>query len=181
MTIFQNTKGLSLHEPLFSKEGDFLFLTLKANDRLCIATTIERLIDKLDAMDTDCDLEDGADDEPSLCGTIAPNGEVDLEADDCDEEWSGDEQEPLLGWTESHGMGVVRGQTTDDREGDDERDDDGDQAEHFLGWSERCSQGADNPALLMSGMDPDESGPCGYGFTGSGAVMAKQLLTGRVA
>lgn len=279
MTIFQNIEGLSLHEPLFSKEGDFLFLTLKDNDRIAIATTIERLIDKLDAMDTDCDLEDTGDDEPSLCEKIAPQGEVDLEADHCDDEpWLGsheiqferidyhyahstltpsaaplgsqaswasggdddreyederedgcddektlgwseedtargvagfasDDQEPSLGWTdhadqthvgqhdprvwwvedgepefgwcENAGMGIAAGEPCDDREGEDERDDDGDFAEHFLGWGERCSQGADNPALLMSGMDPDEGHDCSFGFAGVGIIEAKRMLAAR--
>lgn len=52
--------------PTLQMDGGTIFLTLKQNDRLSLATTIERLIDMLDAMSPDCDLEDGGDDEPSL-------------------------------------------------------------------------------------------------------------------
>ncbi|OWK20649.1 hypothetical protein AJ88_27745 [Mesorhizobium amorphae CCBAU 01583] len=71
------------------------------------------LITALDLMEADCDLEDTADDEPSLGWTerggngsasySAPNfpagDTLDLEQDNCDDEDGGDEHEPSLGWS----------------------------------------------------------------------------------
>jgi hypothetical protein len=58
--------------PALAAAGGVFFVTL-TRDRLCIASTIERLIDMLDAMDGDenlevdnADYEDGSDDEPML-------------------------------------------------------------------------------------------------------------------
>ncbi len=76
-----------------------------ANDQNLLRSTIEneieRLIRLLDLIDGDCDLEDGADAEPSIDSTPRIFGhcvEHDLELDICDDEWSGDEHEPTLGW-----------------------------------------------------------------------------------
>ncbi|RUV00543.1 hypothetical protein EOA79_20280 [Mesorhizobium sp. M1A.F.Ca.IN.020.03.2.1] len=59
--------------------------------RRAIEDEIERLISLLDLMEADCDLEDGADDEPSLgwCTGYGPGDTLDLEADDCDDEDDG--------------------------------------------------------------------------------------------
>ncbi|BCG72670.1 hypothetical protein MesoLj113a_38280 [Mesorhizobium sp. 113-1-2] len=79
-------------------------LLVDCKSRRSIADSIERLIDMLDAMSPDPDLEDGADDEPSLGWThrggqsilaaTAPNGSpcdtIDLELDNCDDEDGGD-------------------------------------------------------------------------------------------
>ncbi|RWI42128.1 MAG: hypothetical protein EOQ93_31820 [Mesorhizobium sp.] len=66
--------------------------------RRAIEEEIERLISLLDLMEADCDLEDGADDEPSLgwCTGYGPGDTLDLEADDCDDEDDGT-AEPSLG------------------------------------------------------------------------------------
>lgn len=76
-----------------------------ANDqnllRSAIENEIERLIRLLDLLDGDCDLEDGADAEPSIESTpriFGDRAEHDLELDSSDDEWSGDEHEPTLGW-----------------------------------------------------------------------------------
>jgi hypothetical protein len=76
--------------------GGVFFLTLMPTDRMSIATTIERLIDMLDAVDGDPDLEETGDDEPSLGVGVSMRDtariEYDLEADHAD-------SEPSLGWT----------------------------------------------------------------------------------
>jgi len=72
--------------------------------RDAIEAEIERLIELLDAVDGDCDLEDGGDDEPSL-GSTPLRGEYDLELDTSDDEPSGDE-EPELGWSNPLGLRV---------------------------------------------------------------------------
>lgn len=102
----RKTPQAELALPTVLNMGEVFFVTLDRRDRVSIATTIELLISALDALDGDCDLEDGRDDEPSLCGMIEPHGEVDLEADSCDDEWSGDENEGFLGWSERCGQGA---------------------------------------------------------------------------
>jgi|GEM_PF-1777072 len=61
------------------------------------------LITALDLMEADCDLEDTADDEPSIGWTDrdpqAGGLNDDCEMDDADREDSGDEHEPSLGWS----------------------------------------------------------------------------------
>ena len=52
--------------PTISRMDGTLFFHVQENSRIGIATTIERLIDLLDACDADCDLEDTGDDEPAL-------------------------------------------------------------------------------------------------------------------
>lgn len=99
MTIFQNHERLALHEPLFSKAGDFLFLTVKENDRIAIATTIERLIDTLDAMEPDCDLE------PSIGGFLGGGTAHEEREADYTGSWGRDgiaDDEPCLGAPERH-------------------------------------------------------------------------------
>ncbi|MFK4770141.1 hypothetical protein [Rhizobium sp. ZW T2_16] len=66
---------------------------------------LERWIDEaialLDLLDGDSDLEDGADAEPSIGSApriFENDAEYELELDSCDDEWSGDEHEPTLGW-----------------------------------------------------------------------------------
>lgn len=124
----------------------FLFLTVNHRNRISIATTIERLIDMLDALDMDPDLEDGGDDEPWLGW---PNAGLQANADHVndDRELDNADDEPWLGVTEQHPHSrvtlhfertVIAGAVlyrdangsqelwgegdSDDREGDDERE-----------------------------------------------------------
>ena len=65
-------------------------LTLSTTElRLFVKAEIERLLAVLDALDPDPDLE------PSL--GYSPTGSDDREGDGCDDEISGDENEPSLG------------------------------------------------------------------------------------
>jgi hypothetical protein len=56
----------NLPPPLLAEAHGVFFLTLNPNDRASIATTVERLINMLDAMDGDENLESTADEEPWL-------------------------------------------------------------------------------------------------------------------
>lgn len=103
--------------PDISRTEGFLFFTINEHDRVSIATSIERLIDLLDAMDAehgfDADLEDNGDDEPSLGWFEAHGGrghiataayaaaEIDAELDTVDCEDGGD-REPNLASPECH-------------------------------------------------------------------------------
>ncbi|MBW9053436.1 hypothetical protein [Rhizobium mesosinicum] len=76
--------------------------------RAALEALIEELIALLDAADGDPDLEDNADDEPSLGSTAKCIGDdclEDLELDDCDDEEGGDE-EPSMGWSNPEGLRV---------------------------------------------------------------------------
>lgn len=116
--------GLSPHDdprasvtpmPDVSRLQGYLFFTVNERSRVSIATSIERLIDMLDAMDVNPDDEDGGDDEPYLGWFEAHCGRghiqssefsgradtVDLELDDSDLEDGGD-LEPNLTSPECH-------------------------------------------------------------------------------
>lgn len=96
-------KGEAYAERALAEAGGVFFLTLDRSDRVSIATTIERLIDMLDAMEQDPDLEAGGDDEPSLgwCGHSERQYGVrdGRELDTSDDEDGGD-LEPTLGTNE---------------------------------------------------------------------------------
>ena len=91
----------------------------------------------------------------------------DREDDDCDEEWSGDENEPLLGWTTAgaHGDSGI----DPDRELDDA------DKEPFCGWTESIHQGIAN-----SSSSGREEWSYHYGFDGSGVCVAADLLMDKV-
>lgn len=79
--------------------------------------------------------------------------------------------EPELGWV-THGGGVRPGETTDDREGDDESEGDNADAEPFLGWSEAQSENGAAPS-------GDEFPPVGCSslqFLGEGYQKARKAL-----
>lgn len=118
-SLYQN------HLPQIDRLQGRIFLTVSEHSRVGIATSIERLIDLLDALDLkhggDVDLEVTGDDEPSLgwaasgqLGAVTPPiWGVDLEADDADGEDSADswfdedfeetgDNEPCLGAPERH-------------------------------------------------------------------------------
>ncbi|SDA40432.1 hypothetical protein [Mesorhizobium qingshengii] len=102
-------------QPEIGRFDGALYLIMADNDRRAIATSIERLIDMLDAMSPDPDLEDGADDEPSLgwgyrggqsfpsgiAPNLPPGDSYDLELDNSDDEDAGD-SEPTMGAIERH-------------------------------------------------------------------------------
>lgn len=80
-------------------------MAMAPDKRQMIETMIESLIALLDAADGDCDLEDNGDHEPWIDSTpmYGASGPVyDLEFDDADIEFNGDEHEPVLGWQNPH-------------------------------------------------------------------------------
>ena len=103
--------------PLIEAQGVF-FLTITKGDRTSIATSIERLIAMLDAMDGDENLE------PSLGGY---SGDVEDREYQCDDEGVEDDAEE----ENEHGGDIL----------DEPHDDEG-EAEPFLGWHETSGQGA---------------------------------------
>lgn len=132
-------------------------LLVDCHSRRSISDSIERLIDMLDAMSPDPNLEDTADDEPSLgwglrggqsflSGTAPnlPRGDTfDLELDNCDDEDSdpaecSDPLEPSLCGT------AIYNPTTGGMENDLEGDGDGHcmraDDEYELGWTEHIDQ-----------------------------------------
>jgi len=97
--------------PTINIDGGTVFLTCKEGHRLSISTTIERLIDMLDAMEPDPDLEPylGSGDDREGCGGA----------------WGGDEDhEPSLGWSASGHPGQNANFASDwgDLEADDSDD-----------------------------------------------------------
>lgn len=147
MALFSEAPRQEANLPVATIQGTIV-LTLNAKDRVGLATTIDRLIDMLDALEGDCDLEATADDEPSLGWTAAGKGayvsthklDLDLELDDADTEHS-------LGWglgTQAH-LHVGDEREDENEHGGDVCDvphDDLDEgnAEPFMGWGERCGQ-----------------------------------------
>lgn len=149
--------------PTLEIDGGTIFLTMKENDRLSIATTVERLIDMLDAMEPDFDLEETGDDEPSIGwansqqgmgGGSGAYGPLDDEREDaCEDEGAQCEDEGACIQSQPH-------DALD--EGNDEP---------FLGWSERQSE--------VGGVFVGEEFPPADGraqFDGDGAVAARQVL-----
>ncbi|MCH4560329.1 hypothetical protein [Mesorhizobium jarvisii] len=137
-------------------------LLVPLTDRKAIAASIEQLIDMLDAMSPDPDLEDGADNEPSL------------------------------GWTDRGPQATSnvfldgRGSAYDDREEENEHggdildqphDDNGD-SEPWLGWGDPMAQN-DVGVESVAGLE-DTPDCCGVGkFNGDGADEARRMLRGR--
>lgn len=100
-------------------------IIVNPRDRLVLATTIEALINMLDALDPDPDLEDThdcendtADLEPELGWTNAIDQ---LRARRVQAAWFAEDGEPELGWT-GDGVGCRPNEPRSDREGDDERE-----------------------------------------------------------
>lgn len=117
--------------PVIEKQGGFIFLTMRENDRPSIGTTIERLINMLDDLDQDPDLEPSLgvpERHPGLgwggteaiedawrLSANADDREAEDECEDvCEDEGAqqdleGDnaDDEPDLGWCENYGMGVT--------------------------------------------------------------------------
>lgn len=164
-----------------------------AHLRVDLEARIEEMIALLDTIDGDPDLEDGADDEPSLGGQAKfINGqlEYDLEGDAADEEpslgWTDnvdqavapivhnfggvEDGEPTLGWC-GHGRGCVNGESVDDREEENEHRDDSD-CELSLGWSEHQSL----HGCIASGDEFPRNGDGPMLFDGSGNEVASDLI-----
>ncbi len=78
-------KGESHVEAALAEAGGVFFLTLDRNDRLSIATTIERLLALLDEMDGDPDLEDFSDAEPEETDQNGDEGDYGMCEDDATE------------------------------------------------------------------------------------------------
>ncbi|WP_137113329.1 hypothetical protein [Mesorhizobium sp. GR13] len=183
------------------------FLAVTPSMRKKLVATCEALIALLDEIDGDENVEGTADEEPLLGwpdGGQKPNAEMscdgDREADDCDIE-PGSDEERELGWQDEgsqaslqgslydgepdlgfcgHGTGWREGETTDDREQENEHRDDSDY-EHTLGWPETYGQGlrvgidispSDYEADLQDG---DYHGGSAQ-FDGSGEHIAKKQI-----
>jgi hypothetical protein len=90
-----------IHTPAAPSIGPAPLVRLTELRRTALEALIEELIALLDLADGNPDLEDNADDEPSLGNAARCSGNEcveDLELDDCDDEDGGDE-EPTMGWT----------------------------------------------------------------------------------
>lgn len=156
-------------------------LSLNPKDRVELATTIERLINLLDAIDGDCDLEASADDEPSLGWTTSGSGmsvstyklDLDLERDDSD-------KEDTLGWGQGSQAFLHVDQYDEAEEenehGGDVQDEPHDRLdegndEPFLGRLETIHQG---PGTYSYGAD--DLRPHALAFDGSGYINARNAL-----
>jgi phage repressor protein C with HTH and peptisase S24 domain len=145
--------------PTLDVNDGTIFVTCKEGHRLSLSTTIERLIDMLDALDPDADVEDNGDLEPSLSWpergpqTLRFTDTEDQELDDADCEPSLGSINPRLGSIESPWgrSGILTRDYScsqvawasggrDDRE--EECEDEGAQVEdgHSLGWQNEGSQ-----------------------------------------
>lgn len=151
------------HAPQIERSQGRIFLTVSETSRVGIATSIERLIDYLDALDLemsgDVELEDTGDDEPSLGWTA--NGQLgenavyanrfgDLE-EECEDEGAQDDREPTMGWQNHGSQAFLHATYNDECEEENEHGgniqdvphdavDEGND-EPFFGWSETCGQG----------------------------------------
>ncbi|RWC10332.1 MAG: hypothetical protein EOS52_25245 [Mesorhizobium sp.] len=136
--------GRATSEATETRNDDTLTLLIDRTSRRSLAGSIEALIDMLDDLSPDCDLEDCADDEPSLGWTARGPGASsnlfldgrgsaydDREADDSDYEPNGDEKDSS--WAVGGGKGA---HWCEDAE-------DGGDHEHNLGWREAGSLSGD--------------------------------------
>lgn len=174
---------------LLGHVNGFVFLAVKDNDRIGLATTIERLINMLDEMDTDPDLELSGDEHDF---SIAVNGAHSRYQNE-DDEQCGD-LEPSMGsqvicdqtawasgsseWDECEEENEHGGNITDEPH---DMSDEGDY-EPFLGWTEKSSQhgvGATEPFTSNIDMS-DENFHAGNGaacrFLGDGYSVGKRML-----
>lgn len=76
-------------------------MAITPDKRQMIEGMIESLIALLDASDGDCDLEDTGDFEPWI-DSPPDRCQYDLEFDEADIEFNGDEHEAFLGWQNPH-------------------------------------------------------------------------------
>lgn len=157
-------KGEAYAAAALAEAGGVFFLTIDRRDRTSIATTIERLINILDDMEDDPDLEEPGDLEPTVgwpergpnavassetfkrMGWPGPaNDDRELDTAD-DEPWLGSSDTP---WPSSQAAWGRGG--SDDREGDDEREDT--QTEDDAGGVLFCDgSGAQIAMTLLNGL-----------------------------
>ncbi|MER9309777.1 hypothetical protein NKI51_10705 [Mesorhizobium australicum] len=156
-------------------------LLVPLTDRKAIAASIERLIDVLDAMSPDPDLEDGADDEPSLgsnaLGSYQAGTTDDREGDFADFEDSGDEHDASASTNWAKGGHWCEDVEEENEHGgdilDEPHDDQGD-AEPFLGWGNTTGQ---TGVGLDGWNDIDTCGDYGgLGFTGEGHEQGREMV-----
>jgi len=142
--------------PVIDRRDGRLFFSLDVTDRVSIATSVERLIDLLDAYEGDCDIEDNGDE----FDVSYPEGGRRLAASYLEDDEDGGDSEPVLGSPNDYNCGSqVRwgriwgadeceeenehgGDVQDEPHG--ERDDD----EPELGWTETVNQ---EDAAIVSG------------------------------
>lgn len=182
--------------PRLAEADGVFFLTLAKGDRTSIATTIQRLIDMLDAMEPDPDLEDGNDDEPSI-GWPMGHGLSQLDPSvrhDDDREGDGADYEATLGWGNGS-QARLHADNRDEAEDENERGgdicdephdhtDSGDD-EPTLGWGDQWGQGPKigsglkhDPAVqcLESNIDACDSGGLYLSWDGDGNLAARTVL-----
>lgn len=170
-------KGEAYAEAALAEAKGVFFVTLDRYDRTSIATTIERLIDMLDALDDDPDMEDtaddedGADDEPSLGWTASGPQAIEKNAPQDDREDDGDDLEPSLGGPGHYTDAGMMYDLEEDR-CDDEPDG---SDEPSLGWPEKESQCDAQPSDYWA-CDDDGSHNAEPRFDGEGYQIGNALL-----
>jgi hypothetical protein len=170
-----------------------IILTLTPGDRLQLATTIERLINMLDAMDGDADYE------PYLAGNHGTQDDREADYDagplhsgDSDQEADFADDEPTLGSSnDTHGSGnqtqwVSSPASSDEREEENEhggdiqdephdKHDEGDD-EPFLGWRETCCQKGRIGLEDWNGVDDQGAAWADVRLSGEGYTNARNAL-----
>jgi hypothetical protein len=157
-------KGESYVAAALAEADGVFFLTIDKRDRQSIATTIERLINMLDDLEDDPDLEPSEDSEASLgwtdrgpsavCCNLPGFPEFSRGPANDDREMDTADNEPWLGssdtpWPSSQAAWGRGG--SDDREGDDEREDT--QTEDDAGGVLFCDgSGAQIAMALLNGL-----------------------------
>ncbi|MER9590914.1 hypothetical protein NKI94_19175 [Mesorhizobium australicum] len=157
-------------------------LLVDCQSRRSIADSIERLIDMLDAMSPDPDLEDGADDEPSLgsnaLGSYQAGTTDDREGDFADFEDSGDEHDASASTNWAKGGHWCEDVEEENEHGGDildEPHDDQGEAEPSLGWGNVTGQ----TGVGVEGWgnaDADTGFDNGLGFTGEGHEIGREMV-----
>lgn len=118
--------------PVIDRRDGRLFFSLDVTDRVSIATSVERLIDLLDAYEGDCDLEQNGDE----FDASYPEGGRRLAAAHLEDDEDGGDSEPWLGWPNA-GQRPTEAMMDDDREEDNSDCEDNGDAEPLLGAPER--------------------------------------------
>ncbi len=180
-----HTETASAH--LLGHVDGFVFLAVKDNDRIGLATTIERLINMLDEMEPDPDLELNGDEYDFSRPESGAGSRATCE--DCED---GGDYEPTLGASNSGdqehwGKGSSQWDECEDENEHggnilDEPHDAGDDYEPFLGWTEASTQRGielDEPFSSNIDMNDDnfhaaDGGACR--FLGDGYAEGKKLL-----
>ncbi|CAN7695788.1 hypothetical protein [Mesorhizobium sp. LjNodule214] len=167
-----------------STQVDLLTLQIDRTSRKALATSIEVLIDMLDAISPDPDLEDTADDEPYLGWTAHGSNAGttdDREGDDSDFEDSGDEHDAsaTANWAKG-GHWCEDVEEENEHGGDilDEPHDGRDDDKPWLGWANATGQTGIDVESVQEVKDSPDYGGAGN-FTGEGCDQARDLLRSR--